>query len=375
MQNKSNQKLALVIHSLRTYGGAEYILKVISDLYPDAPIYTSWYKKEITDKYFEGRHINGSFMNSLPFIDKFYRFLIPLLPIAFKSIDLSEFDKVLVISDEFDKMVKVGAKTKKILYVLTPPRFLWLNITKKSLGFLETLYRKFLKDIFNWVWRYFDKKSAMQADQIISISKTVQERVRSFYGLDSDIMYPPVDVEQIPFYSGKRPDEFLYLGRIEGYKGVELAIRACITYGKKLRVAGIGSDLERLTKLVKEMGAENLITFEGFVFGLPKFKMYSQVQGVIFPVIEEDFGIVPVEANAAGCPVIAYRSGGVRETIIEGETGVFFDEYSEDGLGEVLMNFDSVKFSAEKCRKNAERFSRKVFEDKIRDLIDGTSKR
>lgn len=350
------------------------MLTVLADLYPDAPIYTSWFDNEIVNAHFHGRRIYTSFLNSVPGIKKLYRIFIPLLPLAFKLMNLKRFDKVFVISDEFEKMVRVKPQSEKILYILTPPRFLWLQAEKKSRGLIETVYRILLRKSLSFIWKRLDRRAASTASQVSSISEEVKKRVQKFYSIRSSVIYPPVDVDEIPFNPGQRSNEFLYLGRVEEYKGVELAIRACIRSKLRLKVAGIGSDLERLMKLVRQMKAEDLITFEGFVYGESKFKLYSQAKALIFPVVEEDFGIVPVEANAAGCPVIAHRSGGVQETIVEGETGLFFDTYSEEALGEVLMKFNSARFSAEKCRANAMKFSRKIFENNIRGLIDGAEK-
>jgi glycosyltransferase involved in cell wall biosynthesis len=162
----------------------------------------------------------------------------------------------------------------------------------------------------------------------------------------------------------------LYLGRVEEYKGVELMIRAVAKSKKKLKVAGTGSALEDMKRLVKELNAEDNIEFLGYVEDSLKGELIYNCKGLIFPVRDEDFGIVPVEANAAGCPVLAYKGGGVLETIVDGKTGLFFSEYTVESLSKALDEWDEYHFDAEDCLNQSQKFSFEVFQNNILNIVN-----
>ena len=228
----------------------------------------------------------------------------------------------------------------------------------------------FLEDI----WKKWDRDAANSADRMIANSNVVRDRIKKFYGRDSDVIYPPVEVKSImQFSKGKRKENwFFYLGRIERYKGVELAIRACFENKVPLKIAGIGDDLDRMKELVHKLNAKGFVKFLGFVSDKERLELLSKCRALIFPVKDEDFGIVPVEANASGTPVIAYKEGGVIETVSESnpKSGVFFDRYDYKSLSKVINKFDSREYKSENCRKQAENFAVEIFSFKLRSYVE-----
>jgi len=368
-------KVALISDELQVWGGAQYHLDVLSQLFPHAPIYTSVSEQDIRNR-LPGRKIINTFIQHLPFERLLRKEWFLLYPLAFRSIDLKKYDVVISISSAFSKMVKVTGKTKHIMICLTPPRFLWMDTRnlKKSSRLTYWLYETFVRNLLHKYWKRMDKNAACSVDKIVSISKEIQSRVKEFYGRDSDVIYPPVEVNGITVNNDPRTRKnwFLYLGRVETYKGVDLVINACIKANAPLVVAGTGSGFEEMKDMVFKAKAGHLIRFTYNPTDEQKFKLLARCKALIFPVKDEDFGIVPVEANAAGTPVIAYRGGGVLETLSEDnpKTAVFFDEYSVDCLAEALSSFDINSFNPDNCRKQAEQFSREIFEYKIKQLIE-----
>lgn len=370
--------MAIVCHPLTTWGGAEYNTTVLAKIFHKVTIYTSYFDEDFVKENLNKFTVKASFLQKIPFRKKLGGLIVPFLPFAYYLLNLKKHDLVIVVTDGFEKFIRVGRNADLIHYILTPPRFLWMkksSYTRKDIFYL--IYKKIVSFFIDKVWKYYDKKFAKKADLSISISEAVQKRVAKYYGKDSVIVYPPVEVTKMKYNRNtqNREDWFLYLGRVETYKGVEIAIKACIKNGLKLKVAGTGNDLERMKNLVNEMKIKHLVGFMGFVSEKMKRELLYKCKALIYPVYEEDFGIVPVEANASGCPVIAYKSGGVIETIKEGETGAFFDEWNEDSLSEVLSNFDKMSFSGQKCNENSMSFSREIYENKMKGIINGLTKR
>lgn len=370
-------KVAIVTDQLNRWGGAEYMVSVVAGVFPDAPIYTSVADKDFVENNFANRTIKKSFIQILPFKKRFRDEYIPLYPLAFKLFNLKKYDVVISISAAFAKFVRTSSRTRHIFICLTPPRFLWSPDTRSKSQENKLTYRIY-KSLFEKRMherlRKKDIAAASRADKVVSISQEVAKRVKKHYKIDSEVIYPPVEVSEIePNNDIKvRGDCFLYFGRVETYKGVELAIRACIAAEKKIIIAGTGSDMKRMQNLVRQEKAGELIQFEGFVTEAKKISLFQKSRALIYPVKDEDFGIVPVEANAAGCPVIAYRGGGVVETMSESNprTAVFFDKYDVESLESILRNFGRYKILPQNCRKQANNFAREIFEYKIRTLAE-----
>lgn len=363
------KRVAILVHPLHVHGGAEYHLKVISDLFPDATIFTAWYDEEFVQKYFPGRKIKASFIQNLPNKSKYAQLYIPLQPFAYKLFNFDQFHKVIILSDGFEKNIKVGPGVKILLEVLTPPRFLWLESrsTQRSNKISYKIYKKFLEKALHSKWRKIDKTAASKADIVLANSHDVQSRIAKFYGLHSEVLYPPVETSDIPFNPmlGNRKDWYLYFGRVETYKGVELLIRTCIAFGHKLKVAGSGADLERMKQLTIELGGANLIEIMGYVTEKQKKQLLFECKALIYPVKDEDFGIVPLEASAAGAPVVAFRGGGVKETVLDGKTGVFFDQFDIESLNNAIKRVDQAGINPDNCLAQANSFKKETFESKF----------
>jgi glycosyltransferase involved in cell wall biosynthesis len=371
------KNVALIIHPLDRHGGAEKHLKVISDLYPDATIFTAWYDPEFVKGFFGDRKIEATFMQSFPHKKKFSQEYTPLLPFAYRSIDLSGFKKVLVLSDGFEKVLKIPKGTKLAIEVLTPPRFLWMETrsTQQSSKLSYKLYNRFLKQRLHRRWKKLDTDSVKKADLLLANSIDVQARISRFYGVHSEVLYPPVEIEDFELNPNvnDRENWFLYFGRIETYKGVEIAVRACITAEKKIKIAGKGADLERIKDIVRSLNGDSYVEFLGFVSEEEKKELYRKAKALVYPVKDEDFGIVPLEASASGCPVIAFNGGGVKETVIDNKTGILFKEYTVNSLRDALDRIDHVGISSEDCAKQANKFKREVFESKLLTFMNGLS--
>ena len=228
----------------------------------------------------------------------------------------------------------------------------------------------FLEDL----WKKWDKEAAQRVDAIIANSEVVRKRIKKYYKVDAEVIYPPIEVEELASEQlpNRKENWFLYLGRIETYKGVELAIRACVDAKVPLKIAGKGDDEERMHRLVKDLNAKGLISFLGFVSDTERNNLLKRCKALIFPAKGEDFGIVPVEANALGTPVIAYRNGGVIETISEEnpKTGMFFDKYNYKELSKILKKFNENEFDSKTCISQAKQFDSSIFMYKLKTYVE-----
>ena len=321
-------------------------------------------------------------MQYIPGKFKFRQFLLLLQPCAYRSFRFKGFDVVLSHTISFAKFARVPKGIKHICSCMSPPKFFWdkdarsirnANDFQGINKFLFKFYAFFMDTFLEDLWKKWDKNAALRCDKIFGNSKAVKERILKYYGIEADVIYPPVEVSEIKKHKlmNRKENWFVYVGRVESYKGVELAIRACAKANAPLKVAGKGSDLERMQELVKKLNAKGLIKILGFVSDDEKIDLLSRSKAFIYPVRKEDFGIVAVEANAAGTPVIAYREGGPLETISEDnpKTGVFFDKYTTKELTSVLKKFKSEDYDPANCRKQSENFSSEIFVYKLQNYV------
>ena len=355
-------RIALVHEYLNQFGGAERVLQVLSAMFPDAPIYTLFYDAKATGGVFEGREIRTSFLQRVPFIKNYHYFFPLFMPLAVEQFDFSDFDVILSISASFAKGIITKPYTRHICYCLTPPRFLWDDSQK----FMEDFnYPKFIKialpPLITYL-RLWDREASLRVNDFWAISNFIKDRISKYYLRDSRVIYCPVNVNN--FQIAEEIDNYFFMaGRLVSYKRFDLAISVFNTLGWPLKIAGIGPEFNKLKKM-----ANGNIEFLGLVSDEKLADLYSHTRAFIFPQ-EEDFGITPLEAMASGRPVVAYRGGGVVETIKEGETGVFFDKQTEQSLLEVLINFDYKKFNPIKCREQATKFDISVFKDRILESL------
>ncbi len=363
-------KVALIHDHLAQDGGAERVLRVISEMFPEAPIYTLLCDEKNAVKYYPGRRIETSIIQKLPGGVSHYQWYMPFMPMAVEFFDLTPFDLVISDTSSFAKGVITSTHTLHLCYCHTPTRYLWSD-THQYIN--ELHYNKYFKKIISLVLNYirmWDKQAAERVDSFAANSRFVAGRIKKYYRRDSVVIYPPVETEKFKI-SPEIGDYFLIGGRLAPYKRVDMVIEAIKKTGRKLKIFGDGVDLARLKNLAK--GYEG-IEFLGRVNDETKAELYSKCLAFINPQ-EEDFGITAVEAQAAGRPVIAYQRGGALETIREGVTGEFFNEQTVESLAQVLKNFDASKYNQEIIRRHAEQFSVDRFKKEIGEFIEGEYKK
>ena len=363
-------RVAIVHDYLTQFGGAERVLMAISEIFPDAPIFTLLYNERSTGHVFKDKQIYTSFLQKLPWSHKTFRFLPWLMPLAIEQFDLAAFDIVISVSTSYAKGILTKPHTKHISYCSTPPRYLW-HETHESLDefAVPDFVKPFIPMILSYL-RVWDFDASSRVDDFIANSENVKQRIKKYYNRDSFVIHPPVEAEKFVL-SNKSREYFLMVGRMVPYKKFDLVIKSF----KKLKlqnakprllIIGDGPERQYLKRLVS--GSRN-IHFLGLVSDSKLPQYYARAKAVIFPQ-EEDFGIVPLEAMASGTPVIAYRAGGALETIKENETGIFFDKQSFDSLIEALEKFETMKFDPMSVRKHALNWDKSIFQSRIREYIN-----
>ena len=360
-------KVAIVHYWLVNMRGGEKVLKSLFEMFPEADIYTHVYNPKAVSALIKNRRVITSHINRLPFAKKLYQLYMPLMPNALNDFNLQSYD--LVISSESGpaKGVIPNPSAYHLCYCHSPMRYLW-DMYHEYFRRANPLVRIFMKRLIPKL-RLWDAVSANQVDLFIANSSYVAQRIRRCYNREAAVVYPPVDIEKFISVERQSGDYCLFFGQLTWYKRADLAIEACIASGQRLVVAGAG----KKTKKWREYEKTGLVTFMGRVSDEDTLKLYSSAKALLFPGIE-DFGIIPVEAQAAGCPVIAYRRGGALDTIIEGVTGIFFDEQTTASLMEAISRFDSMNAGGafnnrEAFSTHVRQFSQEVFKEKVEKII------
>lgn len=355
-------KVALAHDYLNQYGGAERVLEQLHDLYPDAPIYTSMYDPDVMPAAYRSWDIRTSFMQRLPFVTKRHQAYLMVYPIAFESFDLGGYDVVISNSSAFCKGVVTGPSTLHISYCLTPMRWVWRYrdyVDREKLGGVA---RTLLPPLIHYL-RVWDAMASSRVDRYVAISSAVAARIRKYYRRDSEIIYPPVDTAQFPPVS-PTGDYYMTAGRMTPYQRKDLIVDAFRDLGRPVKIVGDGRDRARL-----QARATPNVEFPGWVDDVTLRDLYANCRGYLFPG-EEDFGIAPVEAQAAGKPVIAYAAGGALDTVIDGETGVHFARQTPGDLADAVRRFESLTFDPDRIRQNAQRFSSEVFRERFSTFVE-----
>jgi glycosyltransferase involved in cell wall biosynthesis len=354
-------RVALVHDYLNQYGGAERVLEALHDLYPHAPVYTSIYDPDAMPAAYRAWDIRPSFMQQLPAWRTHFRHYFLLYPAAFESFDLSEYDLIISSSSAYAKAVIAPPHALHICYCHTPMRFAWRTrdyLEREEIGGGKRLLVSLL---LTWL-RTWDVASAGRVDVFVSNSREVAQRIGRYYGREAVVIPPPVDVA--PYAPRPAEDWYLAGGRLVPYKRLGIAIEAFNRLGLPLTVFGEGRDRAAL----QAQAAPN-ITFVGHVSEQQRHDLLARCRAFLFPGME-DFGITPVEAMAAGRPVIAYAGGGALETIVEGVTGRFFRPQSAGALAAAVAHERCDSYDAQTIRRHAEGFGRAVFLERMRRLID-----
>lgn len=352
--------LALVHDWLNQIGGAEDVLETLVGMFPRAPIYTSMYWRQGMPSAYRGWDVRTTWMDCLPGIYRHHQSYLPFYPAAFSRLDLSDYDLILSNKSGFCHGVRVG-NAVHVCYCLAPTRYVWdfqAYAAREALpGPLKVALRPVIAALRRW-----DYRAAQQVDHFVAISREIQERIRRYYRRESSIIHPPVETRRFR-PSTERDDYYLIVSRLIPYKRIDLAVRAFNRLGLPLVIAGDGRDRDALEAL-----AGPRVSFLGYVPDEELPGLFARCRAYVLPG-EEDFCIAPVQAQAAGRPVIAYGAGGALDTVIAGETGTFFDEQTPDALAHAVRTFDPSTIDPDACRVNAERFSAEIFCEKLDHFI------
>ncbi len=339
-------------------GGAESVLEALVDLFPNAPVFTTIYWRDGMPDRYRDLDIRTTWLDRAPLIYRHHQPYLPLYPLAVQSIDLSGYDLIISNKSGFCHGVRTAASQLHVDYCLTPTRYVWDTASYTERERLSTPARLALRPLMGWL-KTWDKKAADGVDDFIAISSEVQDRIRRYYQRESAIIYPPVNVERYQPSQDPPSDFFLIASRLIPYKRIDLAVEACNRLGVPLVVVGEGRGRAAL-----EAVAGPTIEFRGRVSDADLAWLLSHCRAFIFPG-REDFGIAPVEAQAAGRPVIAFAAGGALDTVVDGETGIFFYEQSVQSLVEAIERFSRLDFAPARIRRQAERFSLNRFKQEL----------
>lgn len=330
------------------------------EAYPDAPVYTSIYNDALSDIVPRAR-VHASFIQKFPFKKRLFRAYAPFYPRAFESFDLSAYDTIVSTTTSWAKGVIVPPGAVHVCYINTVSRFVF-DDGRYVRGFKGGTYaRAVIAQLAAW-----DTLAAKRPTRFIANSRNVADRVKRYYGRDADVLACPVDVDRFTVGTGSG-DYFAIVSRLLNYKQIERAIAACARADVPLHIAGTGPHENAL----RHYGRQTRTTFHGYMNDAAVNALVGDARAVILPG-EEDFGLVPLEAAAAGTPTIALRAGGALETIVDGETGAFFNDPNEESLAAVLGTFDRARFDPQRLRAHAETFAPPRFIAALKAIVEET---
>jgi glycosyltransferase involved in cell wall biosynthesis len=377
----AGKRIAIVHDQLATAGGAggaERVLHYLLELFPTAKLYTTVYNPDRMPAHYQSLGIRTSFIQKLPFAKTKYQMYLPLMPAAIEHLDMGEFDIIISCNHSVAKGVIPNPDTLHVCLCYSPIRYAWDKyheyLRHEKIGLFKRMVIPFLISYL----RTWDRISSDRVDYFIAISRFVGERIRKYYRRDSQVIYPPVDLERFSIPDSKPEDYYVMLGRFVSYKRFDLGIQAFNTLDRKLLIIGDGAERDRL----KSLAGPN-IQFLGRLADDKLLEVVGKAAGLIFAQ-DEDYGIVPLEAQAAGVPVIAYGHGGALETIrgvfpgpdplVQGHnlTGVFFQEQTPESLAAAVRYFEANRktFDRQKARANAERFSIAQFKREMLEAVE-----
>jgi glycosyltransferase involved in cell wall biosynthesis len=391
----SKIKVAIIHYWLDSYRGGEKVVETLCEIYPQADIYTHIYKPENLPEIITKHKVSTTFISKLPFASKYYRHYLPLMPIALKLLNLKKYD--LIISSESGpaKGIRKGANALHVCYCHSPMRYIW-DMEKEYIdSFKRKVKREKLKEkekcssnfvfriqsmlspvyclLYVFLWkitacymRCWDKHSSKNVDYFIANSKFIAARIRKFYKRKSTVIHPPCEINRFNLKTNKE-NFYLCASQLVEYKKVKMVVEAFNELGLSLCVIGIGNELDKIKKIAK-----NNIQILGKVSDKVLKEKFESCKAFVYAG-KEDFGIVFVEAIAAGAPIIAFGKGGVRDIVKNGKTGLFFKNQTSESIAELVKKFENGKI---KClpyveiAKSAKQFSKTTFEQKITDFIN-----
>lgn len=368
-------KIAIVHDYIKEYGGAERVLEALHEVFPDAPVFTSVYLPEFLGphaKRFKGWDIRTSFFQHVPLNAKLISPFRLIAPWVFSLFDFSEFDVIIVSATGAYAPNMIKKKSAlQICYCHTPPHYLYGYMTARD--WEKNPIMKVFGEIANHFLRLVDFKSAQNVDYFIANSEEVASRIKKFYRRDATVIYPPVEVKKIP-YNLQPKTYYLTGGRLARAKGVDIILEAFRRNGKQLKVFGRGfGDYDEISNFQYPISN---IQYLGEVSDEEKFELMRNAKAFVFASFDEDFGITPVEAMGVGTPVIAYNSGGVKETVVDPstgsgqvQTGVLYNKNTPEELNKAVERFEKLSISPEVCKAQAAKFNKQRFLEKIKQVI------
>jgi len=359
-------KVAIVHYWLVNMRGGEKMLEALLEMFPEADIYTHVYNPRAISALINGHRVFTSRVNRLPFAKKLYQLYMPLMPNALMDFDLRQYD--LVISSEAGpaKGVVPNPNAYHLCYCHSPMRYLWDMYHEYFRG-TNLFVRFFMKRLIPSL-RLWDVTSANLVDRFVTNSHYVARRIRRIYNREAEVVYGPASIERFCALERKPSDYYLFFGQITGYKRADIAIEACIKSGRKLIVAGAGAGGKKTGKNKKN----SLVQFTGRISDDEAAALFAGARALLYPGIE-DLGLVPIEAQAAGCPVIAFREGGAVETVKDSVTGVFFDEQTPESLIKAMDRFEQVEVTFRERRlfnEHVRQFSKTAFIERMRGVLE-----
>jgi glycosyltransferase involved in cell wall biosynthesis len=357
-------RVALAHDYLNQYGGAERVVEVLHDLYPEAPVYTSIFDPDSMPPDYRSWDIRTSFLQYAPAIHRNHQPYLPFYPMAFKFLNVDPgHDVLLSSSSAWGKGVRVDPAVLHICYCHSPMRFAWDFDHYAERERMDGLSRKAVQPILRRL-RNWDRATSRRVHHFIANSKVVQDRIANFWGRESTVIHPPVDTESFePAPPEEVEDYYVLISRLVPYKRFDIAIEAANRLAIPLKIIGDGRARAEL-----EAMAGPTVEFLGRVDDAERNRVLARCRAAIFPA-EDDFGIGQVEVQASGRPVIAFDRGGSRETVIDGETGVLFSPQTSEALADAIQRFERMSFSTERITAHAEQFSRSRFEREVREFV------
>lgn len=360
---RKQPRVAIVHDWLVTYGGGERVVELLHEVFPQAPVYTLVYDKKNLSPVFDDYDVRTTYLQKIPGAVHWYKNLLTLMPGAFERLDLTEYDIVISSCSSCSKGVITRADAVHICYCHTPIRYIWSHYHeyRNHSGWLKRLLIPFLTHRI----RMWDFQAAQRVDFFLANSKTTAQRIKKYYGRESNVVYPGVHMNERP--ASEQPEEFyLVVGRFTHYKRIDLAVQACTNLKRRLIVVGGGDEEKTLREI-----AGDCVTFAGRLSDEEICDLYWSAKAFLFPG-EEDFGITPVEAQSAGCPVIAYGRGGATESVIDKKTGVFFYEQTVEAMEDAIERFEreGVLLNRLEIQQTAMRFSQENFKQQVSDFAN-----
>jgi glycosyltransferase involved in cell wall biosynthesis len=359
MINKA--KVAIVCDWLTNLGGAERVVEDLMKAFPEATLYTSVYNSEALPQ-FKKYKIVTSFIQKLPLSKRKHQLYLGLMPYAFESFNLKDFDLVISSSFACAKGVITKPNTVHICYCHTPTRYVWDEsheyIKKHSMNkFIKILAKPILHKLRQW-----DKLAAERVDFWIANSKYIKRKIKKYYGVDAEVIYPGINISKTKI-NEQRDNFYMAVGRLTAYKKFDLVVKTFNELNEKLYIVGTGEMMKKLKKENKNPKT----CFAGFVPDETLQEMYKRSKGLIFPQCE-DFGLIPIEAQSFGCPVIAFAQGGAMETVKDKETGILFNEQTEKSLLEAIKSASNIKWNHKRIAQSVKRFESEAFIEKIKEF-------